>query len=62
MPKDKPKAQPVDVRLSGDDLTCRAVISCLQQFLNVQNVSSPYSNRNSSTVRYYLKICPQPKQ
>lgn len=61
MPKKiKPQATPVDVRLSGDNLVCLAIISCLQDFLNVSDVSRPYPNRDGNSVRYYLKISPQP--
>lgn len=60
MKKTIAQAQPVKLRVEGDELIAKAAILALKKAgFNIQNLSKAYSNRNNDNVRYYLELQPQ---
>lgn len=51
------KALPISVRLSGDELSCRAVCSLIGETLNVTDISIR-QNVDGLTVRIYFTVNP----
>lgn len=55
------KATPVSVRLMGDEMCIKAIVSLLEERFNCKGISHPYPNRGGDGVRVYLTIHPQEK-
>lgn len=53
----KKKASPVQIRLAGEELSCRAVISLIQEKLKVTDINL-VKNRTGKEVRVYAVISP----
>ena len=58
MNKKTVQAQPVKVRVEGDEIIAKAAILALKQAgFNIKNLSKFYPEAGG--VRFYLEICPQ---